>query len=427
MKRFLFPRLRTGHAQLWARKFQYLTPNQVAAELPDSQWEGITYAATGGTRVDEEELNGVRARLVEVATDVGYPEVRSLEAQRRFDLALGHLLLELPIIRGEALRDEVWQYITCILLPDLVVWRYGKTRDTHIEGPTSRARFLGGDRNMVERIWWRTVILRDPNDSDELWLLDTGREGLTEDNMVALLERGNIASYHALCRTIAHEYVRNRPYVTDLAKSGEQLLIREVMKKVVRQAAHMNLDAIAEDARLEVISGLFVETVEEMGGEAPSRGRVYEGMTPIVLTPSDLPAPENQRPRIKGHRTGLQELLGTTRRDIPCRWKLYWPDGSIRAESESHLSWHMEPGSENGVGDWSLSYTVEECPVREANPLDILVLATRLEDGEFEAFLLPSQEKFSLQILGALESAEGGVRVPDEIEKLVRETLLKRL
>jgi hypothetical protein len=218
MSRFLFPRLQTGHAELWAQKFRELTPDEVAAQLPASEFEGITYAPTGGTRVAAEALTDLRDRLVAVATDVGYPDTRSLEAQRHFDFALARLLVALPIIQGEALRDEIWQYLTCILLPHLVVWRYGKTRDTRIEGPTSRDRFLGGNRNMLERIWWRATILRDPNDSDELWLLDTAGKGLSEDNMVALLERGNIASYHTLCRMIATEYVRHRPYVSGVTK-----------------------------------------------------------------------------------------------------------------------------------------------------------------------------------------------------------------
>lgn len=427
MSRFLFPRLDTGHAQLWAQKFRELTPEEVAAQLPTSEFDGITYAPTGGTRVADQILTDLRDGLAEIATGVGYPNTRSLEAQRHFDLALARLLVELPIIHGEALRDEVWQYLTCILLPHLVVWRYGKTRETRVEGPTSQDRFLGGNRNMMERIWWRATILCDPNDSDELWLLDTSGGGLSEDNMVALLERGNIASYHMLCRTIATEYARNRPYVSGVTKSAEQLLIREVMKKVVRLAAHMNLEAISEDDRLDVISGLFVETVQDMGGEAPSRGRVYEGMTSMLLTPADLPPPEDQRARIEGHRAGLQELLGTSHRELSCHWKLFWPDGSIRQESESPVSWYSDPERRSGRSEWALSYPADECPVREANPGDILVLATRLDHERLEAFLLPSHGPFSLQILGALKPGEGEVKVPDEVEEFVRESLHRRL
>jgi hypothetical protein len=199
------------------------------------------------------------------------------------------------------------------------------------------------------------------------------------------------------------------------------------MKKVVRLAAHMNLEAISEDDRLNVISGLFVETVQEMGGEAPSRGRVYDGMISILLTPSDLPPPEDRRAQIEGHRTGLRELLGTSHAEVSCRWKLFWPDGSIRAESESPVSWYSDPDEKRGRSERALSYPADRSPMREANPGDILVLATRLDHEGLEAFLLPSHGPFSLQILGALKPGEEGVKVPDEIEEFVREALHRRL
>ena len=427
MTSFLFPRLRTGHARLWAQKFEDRTPEAVAADLPSSAFEGVTYAATGGERVPEEVLTELRGTLLETAKNVGYPDTRSLEAQRRFDLSLAGMLVELPIITGEALRDEVWQYLTCILVPDLVVWRYGKTRDTRVVGPTSHDRFLGGDRNMVERIWWRAYILHDPNAEAELWLLDTARGGLTEDNMVALFERGNIASYHMLCRTIANEYIRNRPYVSGLTGSAEQLLIREVMKKVVRLAAHMNLEAIPEDDRLDLIGGLFGETVAEMGGEAPSHGRVYDAMTAMVLTSSDLPTGNLHRTRMGGRQTRLPELLGKAPREIVCRWKWYWPDGSIRARSESRVFWHSEKEADTDIGEWVLTYRPEECPMRQARPGDILILATRLEDEELEAFLFPQNARAGLQVLGALKRGDPSVKVHDEVEEFVRETLHRRL
>ena len=427
MTSFLFPRLRTGHARLWAQKFEDRTPEAVAADLPSSAFEGVTYAATGGERVPEEVLTGLRGSLLETARNVGYPDTRSLEAQRRFDLSLARMLVELPIITGEALRDEVWQYLTCILVPDLVVWRYGKTRDTRVVGPTSHDRLLGGDRNMIARIWWRACILHDPNAEAELWLLDTARKGLTEDNMVALFERGNIASNHMLCRTIANEYIRNRPYVSGLTGSAEQLLIREVMKKVVRLAAHMNLEAIPEDDQLDLIGGLFGETVTEMGGEAPSHGRVYDAMTAMFLTSIDLSAANGLRARVEGRQTRLLKLLGSDPREIVCRWKSYWPDGSIRMSTETRVFWHTDKESPADAGEWILSYRPEECPMREADPGDILVLATRLEDEEMEAFLLPQKGRVGLQVLGALQPGDSGPKVQDEVEAFVRETLHKRL
>lgn len=423
MSGYLFRRLRKGNAQLWAERWRAKRPREVSRELPVKSLEGVRYAPTGGQRVPEEVVSELRRRLVEVAEARGYPDRRSNTGQRSFDLEAARVLVDLPLIRGEALRDEVWQYFTCLLAPDLVVWRHGKTKDGEVEGPTSQARFLGGTRNALQRLWWRGIIFRDRTAEDELWLLNSGRRGLTEDNFVALLERGNIAWYSDLCRSLATEFVRHRPYVAECGDSPEQTLLREVMKKVVRLAAHTNPEVIPEDDRLELVRALFVETVREMGGDAPAPGRVYGRFAIHLLSASDLP--DSGEPEIHA-REQIQRMLGEEAQCFESRWRWYWPDGALRTDDKSMVRWYESSTGDAGGTDWRLVYDPAS-GMEGAREGDFLVLADRVHGEELELFLLPQESRITLQVLGALGSRDGGVDASAVVERFVREALHARL
>ncbi|QDG52095.1 hypothetical protein FIV42_15490 [Persicimonas caeni] len=424
MTLYLFPRLQKGNAKLWAERFHEMSPEQVAEARPRSDIDGVLFAPTGGPKVTDDILREFRQQVIEAAKASGYPDQRFLEGQRQFDLELARILLRLPIIPGEALRDEVWQYLTCKLVPEAVVWRFGSTKSSVVTGPTTESRFLGGNRNLLQRLWWRATILRDPTADDEVWLLDTSGRGLTEDNMVALLERGNIAGYHDLCRSIATEFIKYRPYVEGLRQSPEEHLLREVMKRVVRRAAFANLDAVAEEDRLETIRGLFVETIEAMGGNPPSPGRIYDKIAVRHLRPIDLPNSSSNQHEIQGV-TALRQLLGEEEQQLDCHWRLFWKDGSVRKDFDGRVKWYDARASSPRRSEWRLYYPAGT-PLEEAEERDMLVLATSLTDDQLHAFVLPRGAPISLQIRGALGAAEG-VNVPDEVEEFVREKLHERL
>ncbi len=424
MTLYLFPRLQRGNAKLWAERYHEMNPVQVAEARPTSAIDGVLYAPTGGTKVPEEVLQRFRQEVLQAAKGAGFPEERTLEGQREFDLELARLLLELPMIPGESLRDEVWQYLSCKVVPEAVAWRFGSTEKSVVTGPTTEARFLGGTRNMLQRIWWRASILQDPSAEDTVWLLDTGGKGLSEDNMVALLERGNIAGYHDLCRTIATEFVSYRPYVDGLMASADQFLLREVMKRVVRLAAFANLDAVPEEDRLETIRSLFVETVETMGGTPPAPGRVYDKIAVRHLRPIDLPDSSSNQHEIQGV-TALRQLLGEHTQQLECEWRWFWEDGSVRKNRKSLVKWYDARAANPKRSEWRLYYPAGT-PMDHANEGDMLILATSLSDEQLHAFLLPRGAPIYLQVRGALGAADG-VDIGDDIEEYVRESLHARL
>ncbi|GEM_PF-785448 len=421
---YLFPRLDDGEAELWASKFSEMSPRQIADELPGPDVAGKRFAPTGGQRVDNDDLRELRNQIMGLAEQGGYPDETSLTARRRFDLELARILLDLPIIHGEALRNEVWQYLTCVLVPDLVAWRFGDRSGGRVSGPTSEERFLGGVRNLLQRLWWRAITLQDPSADDELWLLDTEKGGLTEDNLVALVERSHTNSYVDLCRSIAHQFVFYRKFVDDLENGTHEKLMREVMKRVVRVAAFANLEAVSSDKTQELVGNMFVETIEEFGGEAPPPGRRYRSVAARYLKPIDLPEGNSNQHEIQGI-VELQELLGKEEKVLDCNWRAYWEDGSVREEVSSRVKWYDARKSTPRRGEWRLYYE-DNGAMSVADEGDLLVLATSYRDEELHGFVLPRGESLYLQVRGILESEEG-VRLSKSSERYLRERLHSRV
>lgn len=156
----------------------------------------IWYAPSGGS-VSPELVAEIQTEMTAIATRHGYPERASEKQKSSFDFdaarwLAGHQHLASP----ELLRDDVWAFQTCVMLQELVVWRYSARQ---------RARFAGGVRNALQRLWMRgrTFDLGEEAGSRRWRLL----QGLSEDAMVQIFERASIASDPNLARAIAEGWL----------------------------------------------------------------------------------------------------------------------------------------------------------------------------------------------------------------------------
>jgi hypothetical protein len=421
MTSYLFPRLATGNAKLLSSEFGKKSPLEIQEELPVGRIQGVSYAPTGGAKVPDGVLEKLRSDILVAARKEGFPKTRSREGQRGFDLNIAHILSRLPVITGDALRDEVWQYLTCKVIPDVVAWRYGAKRHSVVRGPTSEERFLGGVRNVLQRMWWRAKVLRDPTSEDELWLLNTSAGGLTEDNLVSLLERSNVAAYRELCRCIAVEFVKHRQYVGGSKAGSTESLFRDVMKRVVRLLAFANVDALREEQRARIIRDLFTRSVRAMGGEVKEDNRVYEKMADRILRPIDLPYSRSNQHEIQGV-TKIRKLLGSVSREFVCRWRAFTANGSPSVDETSTVKWYDARASNPKRSEWRLYYPAGT-PLEHANEGDLLVLAKKLDDDTLEAFVIPkSSRKFSIiyDVLKGTQQTE----ISDQDEETVRHQLI---
>ncbi|CAI0907023.1 Uncharacterised protein [Serratia liquefaciens] len=181
-----------------------------------TRYRDITsYAATGGSKSEKLALY-IESEIRKIAQMAGFPDINSQLNKSKFDQEAAIFLSQIDSLKtGEGLRDDVWSFITAILIPDIVTWRYN---DTSIE------RFSGGWRNTLQRLWIRGVVLDRGVNSQNRWELIYE---LSEDAMVQIFERTSISSNAKLALALAEGWLNN------LEKIGRNR-IEDVMRNVVK-------------------------------------------------------------------------------------------------------------------------------------------------------------------------------------------------
>lgn len=198
----------------------------------------VSYAPSGGS-VNEHLVSEISETVRTIAQSRGFPDSTERAARAAFDTEVAMWLGAQPdLASGEALRDDVWAFLTLAVLPDVVTWRFPDR---------NAARFEGGVRNALQRLWIRGATLDLGEHHPSRWRL---LEALTEDAMVQIFERASIASDARLARAIAEawistgervgrgnmeavmrlatKYLRIRNEIVDLAFLGNAELDREV-------------------------------------------------------------------------------------------------------------------------------------------------------------------------------------------------------
>ena len=192
----LFPRLKDAGV---ARCLEDLERSSAVGEqvMPvERRLEEYTpwiWLAPSGGSPDAKLVKSLRDEAVEIAIRHGYPDKVSDIEKSAFDVeAAKWLATDLQLVSPELLRDDVWAFISSVLLQEVVVWRYSVGQ---------RARFFGGVRNTFQRLWMRgrTLDLGETAGEGRWRLL----EGLSEDAMVQIFERASLASDARLARAIA--------------------------------------------------------------------------------------------------------------------------------------------------------------------------------------------------------------------------------
>src|SRR6188768_3879410 len=121
MKQLLYPQLPTATAIRLARLYGEMSVPELRASA-STKHEHAVYSATGGTRVSAMELSALAA------------EVRGLHdamQSTEFDTALAKLLRERMFLsRAEASVDGIWSFFGCVLVPDVVRWRFSSSSPT---------------------------------------------------------------------------------------------------------------------------------------------------------------------------------------------------------------------------------------------------------------------------------------------------------
>ncbi|MFK3788639.1 DUF6339 family protein [Pseudomonas piscis] len=199
-------------------------------------------APSGGTRADSVAV-AVVTELREIAQEVGFPTVNTQSARAQFDQAAAiYLGQKAELKTGEALRDDVWAFLSVVLAPDIVAWRFTDQ---------SRERFAGGVRNSFQRLWMRGTVLDRGESHTERWAL---LHELSEDAMVQIFERPSIGGNPVLAIAIAEGWLK-------AAKKHGRAVMEDAMRDVTKMLRLKNqiidLSYLGENELGEIVDELF--------------------------------------------------------------------------------------------------------------------------------------------------------------------------
>jgi hypothetical protein len=246
----LFPQLiaevgRRLAAELSAMTVAQATQRAEAREQDPSS--NSVFSATGGTPVTPQQLADLRRDVLAIAREHGFPDGERRDGLR-CDARIAVLLRDrMNITPHEAASDGLWEYLTCVLMPDLAVWRF---RDA--AGRTSPERLLHGRRNNFQRLWWRAYVLAGAlRGEDAVNLLAF----LTEDDMVATLERPGLFGNLRMMRLYYAEF--RRMVEGGALTAPREAVNRDAHKRLLRLVAVRALDSLPEEAlRTELLGQL---------------------------------------------------------------------------------------------------------------------------------------------------------------------------
>jgi hypothetical protein len=246
----LFPQIPHEVAEQLAHEFRskrtVALSSETAFDHPDA-----FYTPTGGSRIAIADLLVLRKQLLNVATKLGFPN-KGHEIQ--FDANAAQILHStMEISPAEASKPGVWEFLSCVLMCDLVRWRFpGDSSGTPPE------RFFSGRRNTFERLWWRGYVFHDGSAEDPYSLL----EKLGEDEIVQIMERPFLAGTRALSQAVAATLLKASKEHPNFSRRH---LIREAQKRIRRLGAFISFEAMDKGTLTETVASVFDRVAEGPG------------------------------------------------------------------------------------------------------------------------------------------------------------------
>ncbi|MCC6190310.1 MAG: hypothetical protein IT318_14860 [Anaerolineales bacterium] len=255
----LYPRLDLLRAHHLARDHASKSVIELATQISPSL-EGVVFAPTGGNRIERAELEALRNTVLARASSAGYPGAPSETGAAGFDAECAALLhTTMRLHPSEASHIEVWAFLTCQLLPDVVRWRFPGTA----EAPAALERYVGTSRrglwrNAFGRLWWRAHRFHTPGRPDPYGLLAL----LTEDEIVQLTERPSLAADAGLLVQFSGTFLA--AYERNTAAGGRvarRELIRESVKRLRRLLPMTAFDLLDQQVVGSISASLIDDTL----------------------------------------------------------------------------------------------------------------------------------------------------------------------
>jgi len=239
----LLPRLKTVGVSIILENSNQTTLNTKGSlHALDEHSALLSFAASGGNRAGKLALD-LSDELREIAKACGFPNDLGQLARANFDQkAAIYLAQGEGLDSGEALRDDVWAFLTTVMAPDLVAWRF-PDRALH--------RFEGGVRNAFQRLWIRGKSLDRGEAHPDRWQLI---HALSEDAMVQIFERPSIGSNRTLALSLAEGWFRTSHVI---GKGAMEDVMRRATKLLRLKNEIVDLASLSDKELFGAVSEIF--------------------------------------------------------------------------------------------------------------------------------------------------------------------------
>lgn len=203
-------------------------------------------------RAGSEELMGLRGKILGIAEEFGFPSVVSSKVLVEFDRYVGpEIHAQMTIMPADASSIDVWNFVNTAVVPDVVLWRYGRFHTQNKKWIISEDRLFDMTRTTIGRLWWRVHLL-----GSEL----AGKLG--EDEVVNLLEKPRIGGYPLLSRAMG---ARLLTFASESNTGRRMELFRDATKRLLRKMAVQSVFIMTPEQIDDFVTSLFLESATALG------------------------------------------------------------------------------------------------------------------------------------------------------------------
>ena len=245
---FLLPQLPMPYAEPLALEYCGLSVTECLRHR-NLNHANLIFSPIGGSRISDADLKKLIDGISDLAISLGYPN-GSPDIRFKFDVELAIFLeTKIKISDNEASKPGIWNFLSCVALPDLVRWRFQGSEATPVN------RFISGQKNMFERLWWRARAYYDEtNEKDPYWLV---RE-IREDESVGIMERTALSGIRPIVPIILKELIVAAKSSKILPRSE---IMRDAMKRFLRLSSIIALESQGANAMRGISQSVFQETL----------------------------------------------------------------------------------------------------------------------------------------------------------------------
>lgn len=311
---YVYPRLSRSVARLLLEELDGLDLAGVRATASSSH-PAAAPVATGGQPVPPQVVERIAREVRSLAETMGYPSPLARSAVARFDQPCGDLLRdEMGIVPADAANEDVWSFMTLVVLPDIASWRF----------PDMLAeRFLGLPRNTFRRLWWRSFTLQAANG-----IVHGGPEPLGEDELVNIFERSSLARSASVAQGMTRA-------IRSLRADGvaRTAAMRELAKRMRRLVSFMAFEVLSQSDLDRLITAELDGVIQAL--TATGGGGALVPLLHAPHLPTAQPSQPHSAPARPQRETLSQRAPTATREESQERRR--WEEANRRLEENRAL------------------------------------------------------------------------------------------